>query len=161
MVYIVEGIDRVGKTTLANKLSTKLQIPIYKHNNESFDYSLMDNTNETDKMIQLLDLYSFLSGDIIFDRFNWSDFVYGILLRSYDVERATENLRLINNKLAQLDAKIIYVQPTDIAWSSKMHGSDLSSFDYWMNIANDLTDIPIKHCTFDSIDKIIKECVQK
>ncbi len=30
MIIIIEGIDRVGKTTLANMLSERFSIPIYK-----------------------------------------------------------------------------------------------------------------------------------
>ena len=30
MIIIIEGIDRVGKTTLANMLSERFNIPIYK-----------------------------------------------------------------------------------------------------------------------------------
>ena len=52
MIIIVEGIDRVGKTTLCEKLNKELKIPIYKHKNNQFYYNLMDNKNETDKMLQ-------------------------------------------------------------------------------------------------------------
>ena len=86
MLIIVEGIDRVGKTTLCNMLKDKLGFKIYKHKNNNFNYSKMDNDNETDKMLQLLDLYEQIGSDvnIVFDRFHWSDFVYGKIERNYN-----------------------------------------------------------------------------
>ena len=107
MLIIVEGIDRVGKTTLCNMLKDKLGFKIYKHKNDNFNYSKMDNDNETDKMLQLLDLYEQIGSDvnIVFDRFHWSDFVYGKIERNYNEDKA--------------------VQPTNLCESSKQHGRNL------------------------------------
>ena len=115
MIIIVEGIDRVGKTTLCNKLSQKTNIPIYKH--KKSNYSEMKNDIETDVMIQLIDLYKLLNGNIIFDRFHWSDFVYGALERNYSIANAYNNINIIESKLKD-NAIIIYVKPTDINKSS-------------------------------------------
>ena len=38
MIIIVEGIDRVGKTTLCNRLRQELGYPVFKHNKSEFSY---------------------------------------------------------------------------------------------------------------------------
>ena len=162
MIIIVEGIDRVGKTTLCNKLSEELRMPIYKHNNEQFDYSIMDNDNETDKMLQLIDLYSVLNGDIIFDRFHMSDLVYGVMLRNYNIQMACGNYKLIDDKLNALgfkqEAVLILVEPTDINKSSRDHGEDLAEYDRLMQAAFDMSNLQMKYiCDYNSIDLVVEK----
>lgn len=162
MIIIVEGIDRVGKTTLCNKLSKELRMPIYKHNNEQFSYSRMDNDNETDKMLQLIDLYSILDGDLIFDRFHISDLVYGIMLRNYSMQSASRNCKLIDDRLSKLrfkqEAILILVKPTNVEKSSHEHGADLSKYDRLMQIAFDMSSIEMKYiCDYNSIDLVVEK----
>ena len=130
MLIIVEGIDRVGKTTLCNMLKDKLGFKIYKHKNDNFNYSKMDNDNETDKMLQLLDLYEQIGSDvnIVFDRFHWSDFVYGKIERNYNEDKAVSNLYKITKRLNDLNALVIFVKPTNLCESSKQHGRNLSMY---------------------------------
>ena len=129
MIIIVEGIDRVGKTTLCNKLQEELNIPVYK-NKGIIQYNKMDNTEETDKMLKLIDLCNLTNSSIIFDRFYLSDFVYGILERNYNIDIAIDNFRKVDDLLSEIDnVFLIYVLPTDIENSSKQHGKDLRVHD--------------------------------
>lgn len=126
MIIIIEGIDRVGKTTLCNLISKEFNIPIYKHEGK-FLYHNMDNDNETDKMIQLIEICRLLDGVVIFDRFHLTDAVYGIIERGYDVDKAFSNFdyieeTIINSKIATL---LIKVNPLDINASSFQHGYSL------------------------------------
>lgn len=161
MIIIVEGIDRVGKTTLCNKLSKELRMPIYKHDNKQFDYSRMDNDNETDKMLQLIDLYGILDGDVIFDRFHMSDLVYGIMLRNYNIQLASKNYKLIDDRLSGLwrqEAILILVKSTDIEKSSHEHGADLAEYDRLMQTAFDMSSIEMKYiCDYNSIDSVVEK----
>lgn len=126
-IIIVEGIDRVGKTTLCNMLSEATGFPIYKYDESVVSYDKMDNDNETDKMRQLIKLHELTNaGGVIFDRFHMSDFVYGILNRKYCTLHARDNLLLIDSDLSATEAIVILVDPVDIKYSSDMHGSDLS-----------------------------------
>lgn len=157
MVIIVEGIDRVGKTTLCNALSKKLNVPIYKHDISHMDYSKMDNMNETDKMSHMLTLCEMFNGNIIFDRFHWSDYVYGIIDRHYSVVSATNNLSYLNKRLNDLNAIIVYVQPNNIKLSSDEHGSDLSHHLSLMNYCYETSTVKMFKCTYDTIDNVIEE----
>ncbi len=154
MIIIVEGIDRVGKTTLCNKFN----IPIYKHKRSN--YSEMKNDIETDIMLQLIDLYKLLGGNIIFDRFHLSDFVYGVLERNYSLSDADNNFKQIESELKD-NAILIYIEPTDIEWSSAKHGSDLTAHHQLMELLFHNSILKKYNCTFDTIDDIVKEIINE
>jgi hypothetical protein len=144
MIVIVEGIDRVGKTTLCNKLCSMYpSFSVYKHDCSVMSYKDMDNVNEADKQLQLLDMYGLLGGDIIFDRFNMSDTVYGVMNRRpgyiYDIlsNNTYYHFNLIDKKLHELGAFIVMVEPVDINESSKQHGIDLSEHHDLFNVLFD------------------------
>lgn len=125
MIVIVEGIDRVGKTTLCDMLSKEIDFPTFKHDSK-FDYSKMDNENETDKMLQMLTICKIGNVSVVFDRFHLSDFVYGVLDRGYDKEKAYFNFLDIEKNMQKENTLLVLVEPTDIKISSEKHGKDLS-----------------------------------
>ena len=155
MIIIVEGIDRVGKTTLCNALSKATGIPIYKHHNAVMSYSDMDNYNETDKMLQLIDVCNITKSDIIFDRFHFSDYVYGILERDYESVSAIEHLKLIDNVLRKSNALLLLMQPTDIKRSSEEHGKDLTPYFKLMQNAYRLSTMNMIMCNYNSMQDIV------
>ena len=157
MIIIVEGIDRVGKTTLCNKLSTELNIPVYKHSQKVMDYSLMDNMNETDKMIHMLDVCKLTNASLIFDRFHFSDFAYGIIDRHYDKKTAKENLILLDKTLHDMNAILILVFPTDISSSSKQHGKDLTPYSELIHYAHEISNMKMYICNYHRIDDVVKK----
>ena len=157
MIIIVEGIDRVGKTTLCNKLSAELNMPIYKHSQKIMDYSMMDNLNETDKMLQLLDICELTNANIIFDRFHFSDYVYGILERGYYTKIASENLYILDDKLFDMNAIIVYMHPTDIKMSSEQHGKDLIPYFELMNNVRNMSKTSVYVCDYYHINNMVKE----
>ena len=157
MIIIVEGIDRVGKTTLCEKLNNELSIPIYK-NKGIIKYSKMNNIEETDKMFKLLDMYELTKDfDVIFDRFNISDYVYGSIERRYDRSIARTNMEMINERLANFDdALLILVTPTDIERSSKEHGKDLKEYNDMFKDAFDGVYFRKIECNYNEIDDVVK-----
>lgn len=157
MIIVVEGIDRVGKTTLCSKLSKNLNIPVFKHKAEKFDYSKMDNENETDKILLALDLCDLLKKDIIFDRLHWSDYVYGNLERNYDSYKSASNIEIIENKLKNMETIIVYIKPTDLEESSRQHGKDLFKYDKLMDLCYNMCKLKKIKCNYSSIDKIVEE----
>lgn len=125
MIIIVEGIDRVGKTTLCKKLSKKLEIPIHKPK-EIVQRGYLNNKYETDKIINLARAIDEVDGSIIFDRLYLSDYVYGIMERDYYKSEADWNFNLIEHELNKYDTHLILVHPTNIEESSFEHGSNLA-----------------------------------
>lgn len=137
-IIVVEGIDRVGKTTLVNRIKDYfeydpyLKFDIFKHDESLFSYDKMDNDNETDKMVQLIEMVDICGGNIIFDRFHLSEFVYGVCERNYSFRDAYMNRILVDDMLCRVGAVLVYVAPTSVVWSSSKHGSDLNMHDKLM-----------------------------
>jgi len=142
MVIIIEGIDRVGKTTLANKISEEFDVPIYKQDRIGGNKLLVDNgESNTIKNYRacnicenytrtktLVDFWNWpgFTQNIIMDRFHWTEAVYSLIDRcsreQYDA------MKLIEKNMLQCPDNyiIIYVMPVDIKWSSRQHGKDLT-----------------------------------
>jgi len=132
MVVIIEGIDRVGKTTLANMISEKYYIPIFKQ--ERIKKSRYVTLNNFENYVRAKSLVEFWNSDsftqdIIVDRFHWTEAVYSYVDRGTNVP--AEFMVYADYSVQRLMSKerdkylIIYVKPTDIEWSSQQHGKDL------------------------------------
>lgn len=123
-MIIVEGIDRVGKTTLVNLLKEKTGLPVL---NDSYLYETSDMRKDkrvnTEKIKTIVNVARDVSDKFIVDRLHWSEMIYGYFDRGYD---NVVSVLELEEELIKLGAKIILVVPTDIKESSKQHGSDLS-----------------------------------
>ena len=157
MIIIVEGIDRVGKTTLCNKLKEEFDVPIL-HHESIISNNKKDNENETDKSLLTLEVCDITNSSIILDRFHLSDFVYGTIERNYNIDSAIDHFKMIDNILSEMnDVFLIYVLPTDIQESSKQHGKNLKIYD------NEFYDL-FKHskiknkwrCTYNTLNEVIE-----
>lgn len=156
MLIIVEGIDRVGKTTLCEMLSKSFGIKIFKHDSKLFNLDKMDNDNETDKAIKIYEICKLLNGTLLLDRSYWSDFVYGVLERNYCISNALENLKKIES-IYKDEAVIIYVRPVDLKLSSKLHGADLTKYNDLFESVRKGTKCKVIDCTYESLEKVIVE----
>lgn len=125
VIIIVEGVDRAGKTTVANVLSRELKVPVFR-NVEFFSAGEERHdrgpTYETEKMWLMLNLIEALDGDVILDRFHLSELVYGFVDRGY----VNNNVWKIDERLGRSDAIVVHVRPYDLESASLLHGSDLS-----------------------------------
>lgn len=159
MLIIVEGISRVGKTTLCNKIKNKFSIPIYKHNKSLIDYSEMSDNNEVEKMLCMLDMYKTIPSDIIFDRFHFSNAVYGILLRNYDKVAAFENIIRIESYIKQLKIEciLIKVSPNNIEESSRQYGKDLRPFENLMSELYNNSILNKYNCTYNTEEELVNK----
>ena len=155
MIIIVEGIDRVGKTTLCNMLKKEMNIPVYKHIG-NFSYSNMDNDNETDKMLQILETLRLVNGDVIFDRCHFTDYVYGILERYYNKKNAKKNFSILEKKLSEMHVVLLFVNPTNIEKSSYEHGKDLSMHQKIFQQLYKVSCIKEKYqCTYNTLNEAV------
>jgi thymidylate kinase len=125
MIIIVEGIDRIGKTTLCKRISEHLGYPIFK---DSFLLStkLDKNAKHTisEKLLTTINLLNSLGeeANIVVDRFYLTELVYGCAERNY----LNHFTLVVENDLKKLNAVLILMHPTNIEMSSKEHGKDLS-----------------------------------
>lgn len=169
MVIIVEGIDRVGKTTLCEMIEERYIESVgfrrfrddtrYIHNHLNREV----NTEKINTLQNLLE-EGFIH-NIILDRYHITEFVYGAIERSYK----NDDMYDIDKRLAELDKKdtfdedeeevdpgmsydghiqndvvLIYVVPVDIKMSSTEHGHNLERHLEWYNDFYDNTEIKNK-----------------
>lgn len=133
MIIIVEGIDRVGKTTICEKIIEEFSNrgkhiirfrddTRYHGGHESMDINT-EKINTLQSMIE-----EGIVDNVILDRYHLTEFVYGSCDRGYlnidmlDIDRRLRNYELVSGTVIVL----IVVEPIDVIESSKEHGSDLS-----------------------------------
>lgn len=165
MVIIVEGIDRIGKTTLCKELSEKLNIPIYKED------KAWERTQEGNRRSQmsLLNLCRVTNCNVIFDRLFTSEYIYGMIDRKNDEAKSRD---IFWESLAEcLKIKnVVYIgmNPTNIEKSSSEHGADLLKHVQCFSEANKIVrkHLEEKHCglyiegKYADISEIVKEVIK-
>lgn len=166
MVIIVEGIDRVGKTTLVEKIC---RVTGYERFRDDFRYMTDENPYgniqvNTEKINTLMNLIEQgLVDNVVLDRFHFTEDVYGLYDRDYNnssMVNVDERLGKLNNVL------LVWVQATDVRRSSLEHGRDLSWHENYMRALFDLSRISLKWVTkYAGFDSVVKEigdlCVTK
>lgn len=132
MVIIFEGIDRVGKTTLANKAKEIINADMFKAERIEGEYCTPNENSAVSfgycmGQIQLFNntYAQSLDKHIIIDRFHWTEYVY---------TKVQRNRSLSDYYLKHIEAEmfkqrngylIICMQPIDLDVCNRMHGSDL------------------------------------
>ena len=154
MIVIVEGIDRVGKTTLCNMFAEK-GFKYFK--DVYFDGVPITRKIASEKLRTTLEfLKLFKDENIVVDRFHMTEFVYGALERNY----TSSEVEFIDKELALLDAVLILVVPTDksdLKRASEAHGKDLKIYQATFEAFFKVSTIRKKYiCKFDNFDVAIK-----
>lgn len=124
MIVIVEGIDRVGKTTFCEKAASLLNAPVFKQTTFHDDGSHPGPTAMVEQVHALTKLLLCINSNIVVDRFHLTEAVYGKIDRGYD---CLQEMKAIDSMLSRRkDIVLAYVEPTDVEESSRQHGDDLS-----------------------------------
>ena len=161
MIVIVEGIDRVGKTTLCRKLEAQgflyLKDAFNFRIKDSFDsgsdeFDNYDFANyslgKLDTSIQLLKQLS-KERNIVFDRLHLTEIVYGTLERKIELGR----LWYIDRLVAALNPILVFVQPDDISSASTRAGKDLYDHNIKFEKVVSFSEIKKKIvCDFNNLD---------
>lgn len=128
MIIVLEGIDRVGKTTLRNHIIKEYGygsfISDYKYvyGKKKFDAGTNEiRLHELDTIMNLIEGGSI--SNLVLDRYHISELVYGETRRK---EIYKGEMYDLDCRLALQDSLLIHIEPTDIFESSVKHGSDLS-----------------------------------
>lgn len=154
MIVIVEGIDRVGKTTLCNKFvehGFKLFKDSYFGDMKITKDVALEKLNTSLRFLEI-----FKNENIVIDRFHMTEFVYGALERNY----TSSEVEIIDKKLSELDAILILVVPSDksdLKRASEAHGKDLEIYQTTFEAFFKVSTIRKKYiCKFDNFDVAIK-----
>lgn len=118
MVIIIEGLDRTGKTTLANELSKRFNIPIYKKDREKCGDSFVDdeliNLGDSIATVKLFNSELFKGRHVILDRFHWSEYVFNMVDRRAHLQEKYLDLvceEMNNNPSNYI---VIHMHPTNL-----------------------------------------------
>ena len=118
MVIIIEGLDRTGKTTLANKISERYNIPIYKKDREelgqSFEEDELINLGDSIATVKLFNSELFKGRHVILDRFHWSEYVFNMVDRCGSL--CTMYLNAVYDEMAKNPSNyiVIHMHPTNL-----------------------------------------------
>jgi len=169
-IVIVEGIDRVGKTTLCRKLEKlgffyfkdswnilekdpeinqdSQQLPI-----KNFEYISL---GKLDTSLSMLKLLAAKGVNVVVDRLQISELVYGIMSRGVCLAHLVKRL---DKMLAELDCMIIHVRPTSYREATLRAG--YASHDYDMAFINFINQCSIGEVrtTYFNDTKILDEVV--
>lgn len=160
MIVIVEGIDRVGKTTLVEKLVKKgfinikdeFVIDTYIHN--FADYSI-GKCESFVKVAQQLDEKGF---NVVIDRLHLTEYVYGTYNRCSVNEKA---IWAVDMMLANLNALLLYVKPSDIKLSNELAGVDQTKHDSLFDDVYKLSSMSKWLCDYNSLDQAVEIAMHK
>jgi thymidylate kinase len=135
MIIILEGVNRVGKTTLAQYLQNKYNITYFN------DRCFIDNTrSDVSRVMQDIktatianfNLLKCLKEDIIVDRFHLTEFVYGYMDRNYYAGYFYD----LDAELSKIGAKLILLTD-DISEINKRASRNMIQHFTMMNNAFD------------------------
>lgn len=163
MIVIVEGIDRVGKTTFIDKMCNERKMIRLKDRNvcsESYadsDFSSF-SLGKLDTSVSFLEQLTEQGFDVIVDRLHLTELVYG----------KTKNRDVCQSKIYELDkilstqeCILVYVQPTDLKWSSEQAGEDETQLDRQFNFEYNLTNIESFYTNFNNLDETVYKVSQR
>ena len=152
-VIIVEGIDRVGKTTLVNKLVNEFDYSVFTPLNKIPKNTARDMRIETEKTYAALSLLKLLENDkVIIDRFHVSEFVYGLVERHY----ANHECLNIDEILSNMNALLVYVKPVDLQRSIREHGENLEEHAKFFDIFYATSKMMKTTCDYTTLDTVIE-----
>ena len=156
MIVVVEGIDRVGKTTLVNKLvnlgfiNLKDEFVIHEFIKEFDDYSI-GKCESFVKVAQQLDEKGF---NVVIDRLHLTEYVYGINKRQGNVNEKA--VWAVDMMLANLKAMLCYVKPADIKLSNELAELDQTKYDELFDFAVKMTLMTKLVTDFNHLDETVE-----
>lgn len=162
MIVLVEGIDKVGKTTLANKLigagfiNLKDEFLLPKEKLANFaDYSI-GKCESFVKMAQ--DLHN-QGKNVVIDRLHLTELVYGDVERNGNVnQRACFSIDIL---LANAGAILCYVAPSNIELSNELHGSPQNKKAELFDYVYRLSAMRKTRCTYETIDETVSNLLRE
>lgn len=153
MIVVIEGIDRVGKTTLANKLVDagfiylKDEFVIKQASFVNFaDYSL----GKCDSFVAIAKKLHEEGKNVVIDRLHITELVYGNSIR---FTANNEGCYALDMELANLGAILCYVKPTDIKLSNELAEVDQTKRNELFEVYTKLSSMRKISCDFNTLDE--------
>ncbi len=159
-IIMIEGIDRVGKTTLANMLRKDYGFKVFK--DKSF-YQNIDMYASVEKVITFLEMVKQMDLTVICDRSYLSEVVYSVADRHHSPIQAHMYFDIITNYIrnlmndGNLSVLLIYVKPSNINLSGKLHGCLQSKHNELYDAYYDIIGFDKKVCQWETLGTTVKE----
>ena len=156
MIVVLEGIDRVGKTTLANKLKEngfvylKDEFVLPKAFVQDFkEYSV----GKCDSFVALIRELNAKGKNVVVDRLHLTEMVYGQVKRSGQVNE--QACLALDMELAKMGAYLCYVKPSDIELSNKLAGCNQEKLNDMFEFYFKLSSMKKVVCDYENIDNAV------
>lgn len=148
-MIVIEGVDRVGKSTLADMLSAELNIPVI--HDDYINDDMGSQYVNVEKMRSIIAFAKQSHTDFISDRFHWSEAVYGVIERNHPNVDLVQALDTMMHDDPEIDVLVIWVQSQDIKMSSAEHGKDLVKHEDTFNLLYEYTHHSRIKCTYGEL----------
>lgn len=152
MIVVVEGIDRVGKTTLVNKfvkagfINIKDKFTIHEFVKSFDDYSV-GKCESFVEVAQQLDERGF---DVVIDRLHLTELAYGRIKRDCVNESA---VWAIDMMLSNIGAKLCHVKPSDINLSNELAECDQTELYEYLKFGFKMSSMSKLECDYNTLDR--------
>ena len=152
MIVVVEGIDRVGKTTLVNKLvkagfiKLKDEFIINEFVEKFDDYSI----GKCESFVQAAKNLEEQGHNVVIDRLHLTEYVYGTIRNRGVNEQAVWAIDMI---LTNLNALLCYVRPSNIEISNNEAGLNQEKYDEMFEFATKLSSIRSVVTDYNHLDE--------
>lgn len=156
MIVVVEGIDRVGKTTLVKKLekagfvSLKDEFVVDVCVDNFIDYSV----GKCESFVNVAKELEQKGMNVVIDRLHLTEYVYGTTVRNNTNELGVWAVDML---LANLDAILCYVKPTDIIQANERAGVDQTKRYQLFEHAVKMSSMKKVMCTFNTLDQALEQ----
>ena len=154
MIVVVEGIDRVGKTTLVKKLekvgfvNLKDEFSIDSLITSFSDYSV----GKCESFVKAAQALESQGKNVVIDRLHLTEFAYGIVNRGGTNQSA---IWAVDMLLANLGAVLCYIRPTDIQLSNEKAGVDQTELYEHFEFAIKVTSMRTMVHNFYTLDEAV------
>lgn len=161
MIIIVEGVDRVGKSTMCERLKREFNFRVF-HDDYKPNYITIKPESDKEKLLiddcinvkfSLIMQFMSMWDNIIIDRFHFTEFVYNHMRG-----QAFKGFQKIDRVLSKLNVHLVLVKSENIIESSKQHGEDLRVHEAMFKSLYHSSRVPYKYCTsYSEINSTILE----
>lgn len=163
MIVIVEGVDRVGKTTFINKLCELGFVP-FKDKFLCIDPELsieggFENYSfgKCETAAIMLEQLSNMKQNVVMDRLHLTEFVYGLCDRG---KTQSDFIFKLDNWLSKVDAKIVFVHTSDTVITNSEAGRDMSAHELTMRRLSKLLSCQIIHTDYNNLDFAVRQVIE-
>lgn len=128
-IVIIEGVDRIGKTTLCKALQSDFNFKIFDRPSDGFNFAKLKCGDVGFDICKTLKRFRDNKQSIIFDRLHLSEYVYGKLDRKYDERDNVYWFDVAEMFMEELDVTLILGRPCDLAFTNNANHKDVTPYD--------------------------------